>query len=366
MTRTWLFPSRQVLPRPVGNVEAQAAAWFDQMRGPAVPEAVREAFYQWHDRDPRHAAAYAHVKRAANRALALSRHPAFMALESSTLTAMVATAGRQRRRAIRLRRAALAASIMLVLAGGALLTNGSWDELRYLGERARYAASGQTLYRTQIGERLTVGLSDGSTMTLNTHSRAVVHFRRGERGVTLLDGQALFDVARNPKQPFVVTAADRRVTALGTMFDVRVSERDVAVTLLEGRVAVDAASEAVSAAAPLRTELAPGEQFVAARDPIATETLPMVRQVDVERTLGWRSGQILFDDDPLQEVIAEVNRYSRRQVMLADPSLAGLRISGAFNSANPAAFVDMLTASYLPLRIVEVDRERIVLGQREP
>src|SRR5690606_18195659 len=118
-------------------------------------------------------------------------------------------------------------------------------------------------------ERLAVPLDDGSLLTLNTDTRAVVRYRDGIRGVTLQKGQALFEVAKDPSRPFVVTAGQRTVTALGTAFDVRLSESRFEVTMLEGRVVV----APQSAHAPLtyadadlvddRTELGPGDQLVA-------------------------------------------------------------------------------------------------------
>src|SRR5690606_12600450 len=137
-----------------------------------------------------------------------------------------------------------------------------WEELQYLKDRARYAMAGDTLYRTAVGERLAVTLDDGSVLTLNTDSRALVQYGDGIRGVTLEKGQALFEVAKNPELPFVVTAAGRKVTALGTAFDVRVTDDRLAVTLIEGRVAVE--PTAPSSAIKERTELAPGDQLIAA------------------------------------------------------------------------------------------------------
>lgn len=355
MSRLWVPPR--------GSVEDQAAAWYDLMQEADPGSQLGEAFLAWRTADPAHDAAYQRVERAMRRARSVTRQPALLALEIETLAGLARDAGRHRRR--RFRGWVVAASLLLVVGSALLLASDAGQALREQGERLRYALGGQTLYRTGTGERLVVALSDGSTLTLNTRSRAVVRMSETRRDIGLLDGQALFDVARDPQRPFVVVAGDRRVTALGTLFDVRVSDDQVEVTLVEGRVAVETRhAEARMASARLRTELAPGEQFVAMREIATLQSEPQVRIANIERVIGWREGQILFENEPLREVIAEINRYSHRQLALAEPGLGELRISGAFNSGNPAAFIDMLTRSHLPLRIVEAGRERIVLGQR--
>lgn len=355
------------IPAPTGPVEHQAAAWRDLMHDASVSPALREAFETWREQNPAHAEAYDRVERGWARAQAVAQHPEFVAMEKEILARVALRAGHGQRRSGRHRWIAVAAGLVAVCAGGLFATGGSTEELRWLADRTVHALAGETLYRTTVGERLSVSLSDGSTLTLNTRSRAAVRYRDGLRAIELLEGQALFDVAHDQARPFVVLAGNRRVTALGTVFDVRLSEQQLEVTLVQGRVSVE--TEAVAQTPQMKTELAPGEQFVAALKVPARqklEALPAVRPANVERAISWRHGQVLFDGDPLRDVIVEINRYSERQFILADERLGDLKISGAFNTGNTGAFIDMLTGSYLPVRIVETDREHIVLGYRAP
>jgi transmembrane sensor len=359
--------SGSVPTTPTGTVEEQAAAWRDLLHDPQVSTAQREDFSRWREQSPKHAEAYARIDRGWAFAEALAKSPEMLTMEKEVLARIALRAGHGQQRFGRHRWMALAAGLLILIVGGLVATGGSPDELRWLADRTRHALVGETLYRTTVGERLAVSLSDGSTITLNTRSRAAVRYHDGIRSVTLLDGQALFDVAHDAQRPFIVTAGNRRVTALGTLFDVRLSEQQLEVTLIQGRVSVEA--EAATPASRLRTELAPGEQFVAAlaaQEPRTTAAFPEVRPANVERAISWRNGQVHFDGDPLRDVIREINRYSERQFVLADERLGTLRISGAFNTGNTAAFIDMLTGSYLPVRIVEADRAHIVLGYRSP
>lgn len=353
------------LPAPAGTIENQAAAWRDLLHDPQMSPAVREAFETWREQSIRHAEAYARVELGWVRTESVVQHPEFLAMEKEILSRIAIRAGHGQRRFWRHRWMAVAAGVLVMAAGGLFATGGSVDELRWLADRTVHALAGETLYRTTVGERLAVSLSDGSTLTLNTRSSAAVRYRDGVRSITLLEGQALFNVAHDKRRPFVVTAGNRRVTALGTVFDVRLSKQQLEVTLVQGRVSVEA--EGAVQAPQLRTELAPGEQFVAmlaAPESRTEPSFPAVREANVERAISWRNGQVLFDGDPLRDVIVEINRYSARQFVLADDRLGDLKISGAFNTGNTHAFIDMLTGSYLPVRVVEANREHIVLGYR--
>src|SRR5690606_6140981 len=99
-------------------------------------------------------------------------------------------------------------------------------------------------FRTVVGQQEAVTLPDGSTVTLNTDTRVRTVADSEKRLVYLDRGQAFFQVAKDPRRPFVVTAGGRTVTAVGTAFDVRVDEGTFRVVLVEGRVRVEAARPA--------------------------------------------------------------------------------------------------------------------------
>jgi transmembrane sensor len=213
---------------------------------------------------------------------------------------------------------------------------------------------GSFFYSTAIGERSTIALEDGSTLVLNTATRLRVDFTRSARNVTLLSGQALFEVASDARRPFTVQAGDRRITALGTAFDVRVEAGVVRVTLLEGRVAVEEPGRPAN-----REELTPGQQLLAASRGAAT-----VRHADVERVTSWRDGRLVFENEPLAGVVAEVNRYSNRKVVLSDPALGELRISGTFRIGSPVNFISALR-DYFPIEASEAGAHGdLVLSRR--
>ena len=198
-------------------------------------------------------------------------------------------------------------------------------------------ALGPSDYTTGVGERRSVRLADGTMITLNTRSRVVVAYTEQRRLVRLVRGQALFEVAHNPNRPFVVEAADRQVTALGTVFEVRLDPGLVNVVLVKGRVVVDripnASAQYTSVAKP--TFLVPGQQFSA-----ELGAPQKVTKIDVGQQLLWRDGFVEFDDMPLGAAVAEINRYTNKPIILSNDGVSVLHISGVYNTGQPDRFVD--------------------------
>jgi transmembrane sensor len=203
-------------------------------------------------------------------------------------------------------------------------------------------------FRTGVGQQTTVSLPDGSQVTLNTDTVVRTRAEEGRRLVYLEKGQAYFKVAKDRRHPFVVTAAGRTVTALGTAFDVRVDGHGLKVVLVEGKVRVESLKRPAGAspAAPqqgvLATEMGPGSQLVAPDDADWRVT-----RTDTARETSWLHGQIVIDDKPLREVVEELNRYSDRKVVLADAELGEAHLSGIFKPGDLDGLARALKTSKL-------------------
>jgi transmembrane sensor len=200
------------------------------------------------------------------------------------------------------------------------------------------AVAGTTEYRTGIGERRTVRLADGSMVTMNTRTRLAVLFTANRRLIRLMHGQALFEVIHDATRPFTVQAADRQVTALGTIFEVRVDPGRVKVVLIRGRVVVDRSPESSGGFddAHIRpTILKPGQQFDA-----ELGAPQKVAAIDIDRQQLWRNGFVEFDDEPLGRAVAEINRYTARPIILSNDGVAALHVSGLYRTGSPDQFID--------------------------
>ena len=195
-------------------------------------------------------------------------------------------------------------------------------------------------YASDVGKRRSIPLPDGSTVTLNTNSQVAVSFTEGRRMIRLMRGQALFDVAHNPQRPFIVFAGDRRVTALGTIFEVRTEPSKMQVVLVRGSVVVDHANQQEStssakSSAPVLLE--PGQGLM------AEGNRQRVVKIDLKRELLWRTGFVEFADESLGHAVSEINRYTNRPIELSPDGVADLRVSGVFRTDDPMHFVETVS-----------------------
>lgn len=315
-----------------GDPDSAAAAWFARLQGDDVSFEDRQDFQRWLNASPRNAAAWSGVSATWNNLSAMEDDAAFAAMRADALNADALGADQGRARSFDRRTWGLAAASLLVSAAGVFATQ------RWLGgEKARKPspalAADEPVFSTAVGERSTFRLADSSIVTLSTNSAVRVNAWGRERRLTLLRGQAFFQVAKDAERPFIVTAGDKSVTALGTAFDVRLDPGKLSVTLVEGRVRI-------AGAAPhgqRRVEMDAGSRFVA-----ATAADWVISTVDTAKESAWLQGRLVFDGEPLSAVVAEMNRFSERKLSLADPALAATPVSGVFRTGQIDAFVAAL------------------------
>lgn len=317
-----------------------AALWFARLRDDDVSPGARREFERWRKADPRHAAAWDEIDRTWNGLSGLESDPGFATLRADALNAGDARP-RFDRRAVGLVAAGLVAAI-----GGGMIGR-RW----LVGADDSAPQPDEPVFSTAVGERSTFRLADQSVVTLSTDSAVRVNRWDKERRLTLLRGQAFFQVAKDPSRPFVVAADDKRVTAVGTAFDVRLEPGKLSVTLVEGRVRIAAGA----AEGERRVEMSAGSRFVAAE---AADW--SIAPVDTAKESAWLKGRLVFDGEPLSAVVAEMNRFSERKLSLSDPGLGATPVSGVFRTGQIDAFVAALK-SYGLADVGRTDDRRVEL-----
>lgn len=310
-------------PDEQSRLQAAAQWWSALARDPSLAGSPQ---HQAFSADPRNLEALRALQAAWDAAGALEGTPA--ALELRRQAVLRAAQQRVRRRRL-LKAGSLAAA---AVAGIALLA------VAVLQDAGRPART----YQTAIGERRVVVLPDGSRIHMDSETRVRVDFEPHARAVTLEAGRSRFDVAHDPSRPFTVTAGPETVVAVGTSFNVELLPLTVLVTLLEGQVVISNAPAAAHSASPAPLSLQAGEQLVA-----ACNAAPAIRRADLKAAMAWESGHLVFRDEPLESVVARVNRYATHPVSI-DPALASRRISGVFNAGDVPSFVSAVS-SYLHL-----------------
>jgi transmembrane sensor len=214
-----------------------------------------------------------------------------------------------------------------------------------------YLRSGTT-YATAIGEQRDVVLEDGTVVRLDTDSEINVSMNDERRIVRLRRGRAHFAVAEDVTRPFQVIADDQLVTASHGEFDV--SRDGVLVSVLLDAGPVQVSSEKANGGVATPRTIMPGQLVVFAEDKLVREEQP-----EMKRAVAWRYGRLELFREPVADAVAQMNRYSRRPIVILDAQAGQLRISGAYSVRNAEAFASSVSEA-LPID-VEFEPDRITL-----
>jgi len=326
-----------------------AADWDARLRMPGCSAAERAAFKRWCGTSLENQDAFDELQAMLSELRAARAAPLIRSLREDAVNAAPLDSARNWRASAW----ATAAVVGMVAVG-----------LAYIGVNTPVGPVNERMpsYTTAIGERSTTSFEDGTVAMLNTNTQLEVRYTDDERRVTLLQGQALFDVAKDVARPFVVIAGDQRITAIGTVFDVRFEGGEVQVTLVEG--VVDIATNpisgnlAVSRMKQKSARLVAGQQLITTA--VATPSAPRVHSVNVENATIWQQGRVFFEDAPLSTAVAEMNRYSRTQIIVDDAALDRYRVNGMFRTGQQANFIEALE-QYFPLEAAPIGGNQLVL-----
>lgn len=322
-------------------VDAKAAEWAAYLHSGQVSEEGLAVFRRWITASPEHAKAFERVQSAWAKAGVAILGAQLDAAPSSSLPP---SADRRREKRSLAQRPSRAQ-------GGARATRRQWAAAVLAGCLAtglgvggwwmtRSTAPLDFAYETARGEIRIVTLDDGTRVTLGGATALSGAFDDDTRTVQVRQGRAFFEVAHNEARPFVATVASVEVTVLGTAFDVEKGPDSVRVSVDEGEVSVSP-SGADDAASALNA----GEQIEASLQGELGEVHPF----DV-LSLSWRSGRLEYVDARLKDVIAEVNRYRATPVVLADETVADLRVSLGVDTDQTDVLLSGIEAT-LPVRV---------------
>lgn len=209
---------------------------------------------------------------------------------------------------------------------------------------------------TGVGEQKSVTLSDGSLVDLDADTALAVGFTASTRRIELRRGRAQFRVAKDAERPFRIESRGGVIEALGTEFIVHQRNTEITVTVLESAVAVSLPDNAGGDRE--RTRIDAGHRVT-----YSPAGLGAVEAAASEDATAWRRGRLIFEDQPLSRVIADVNRYHRGRILLIDGELALLRVSGTFDLREPAGVIDAIEKT-LPVRAIRLTPYLVFLRRR--
>lgn len=313
--------------RPSAAARAEAAAWIARLHGPNRTRDVEDGLRRWLEADAEHTAAFEALTDIWEKTARLSRGR----------TRVVSPGPR-----LSLARALLA---MLLAA---------------FVPHALFHGAYNAVVTTGIGQFRDLTLADGTRVRLDADTRLQVRYSRLSRHVELLGGEAYFAVRHRSSWPFSVTAAGHVIHDVGTEFDVRREGGVLAVTLLKGKVTVSApapgAEQPLSSAAGATGRLArdfeasplvpaltlsPGERVTFDGSRVARVDWPHLAQV-----MAWEHHEVVFDNTSLGQAAHELNRYSHQRIVIEDPAVAAIRVSGIVQAGASSSFVAAVAQAY--------------------
>lgn len=319
------FPPSQ---RPMTEAIAEQASLWLARRDRGLTPAEQDDYMQWLAADPRHTEAMIRHAAAFERMMHLYEwQPVHTAEANPALFAPPPRRGRW----------PWAAGVALAAAAAVAV-------LLSRGPASRGPAAPPVKSYLHVNERL--ALPDGSRVELKDGSRVVVQYSDRERRVKLAGGEAQFSVWKDATRPFVVEAGGIEVRAVGTVFNVRLESRAVAVLVTEGTVKVNREpSVAAPAEGAAPVVVTAGEQ-TAVPLAVAAASAPAVvvpaTSEQISQALAWQTPRLQFHETPLAEAVAEFNRLNRFQIVIGDAALGTRPIGGTFRPDNVEGFVRLL------------------------
>ena len=197
------------------------------------------------------------------------------------------------------------------LAQGNSIITSTGGQLLYQTDKNRAPEIAYNILTTPKGGQYQMTLSDGSRVWLNAASsiRFPVTFTGKQRPVEIT-GEAYFEVAKNPNQPFVVSLNGMEIKVLGTHFNVNgyPDEEGIKTTLLEGSVKISKGQATVV--------LAPGQQA----DLISSGKMSLLDDADIEKAVSWKDGYFHFNKSDLQTVMRELSRWYDIDIIYENPN----------------------------------------------
>ena len=310
---------------PHSTIEHQASLWVVKIDNSPLSPQEHAEFMQWVKAKPEHKTAF---ERLARWQISINQLPE---LSANNVTQAEPTYASKPNTAISLKILSPIAAIFCLLVITFVIT-----------ARHQNPITEPLIYHTKIGEQKTITLPDGSIVTLNTGSSLQAHYNNQTRTITLIQGEAFFDVFKDKNRPFEVTANNKIVRAVGTAFTVFAkTDSAIEVMVTEGRVELANTQHANS-----NTIAFLDQGQLAQLNAQNNLHVSNVSEDAIQQKLAWQHAMLQFNGEKLAQVVTELSRYSGSTFIIASPKLEDKRIGGYFKANDVDAFVSTLTSQF--------------------
>ena len=318
----------------------EAAQWWLRLREPNVSPEVIAEWMLWCEATTENKEAFASIQSLWHKAKSAPLEPVGRG-----------TLGHRTRRILPWTTAAGALAAGVVVA---VLVSAPWLE-----QRLHMRTQNGVALATQVGINREIVLPDGSHTTLGGATALTISYTTERRTVSLNSGEAFFDVRPDPSRPFIVQTPSARVAAVGTAFNVRTDDHTLRVTVSLGSVEIvttEPGADAATRTPPVR--LRAGQQAV-----FRSSHAPVTSAIDPHVVTAWTTGTLKFMNEPLDSVIAAVNRYSPTRIEIRGGDVGHLRYTGTVVSGRIEEWLSALP-NVFPIEVVSQDSDRVILRPR--
>ena len=303
----------------------KAVEWHLQLHSSAASDADRANFATWQHQNPAHALAYKRIENMWGKFAVIEPTAAKASIES------VLKSGKAIKKIAQHGKGIALGFVALVSSYSALQTQ---PVQIWLAEN-----------KTAIGEQRSITLADGSTLMLNTNTALDIDFSDHQRLIKLYQGEVLITVAKDKSRPLIIATAQGTARALGTKFNVKTNAETTQVAVVESKVETCTKPSLFSFSQKSCITLYPDQSTS-----FSAKQLDAVSNVDAEGIAGWSTGTLSIDNQPLNQVLAELQRYSPAQIQFNEDEISQLRVSGVLPLNDMAQSLNLL-ASKLPIQI---------------
>ena len=305
---------------PLNEAQIEAEEWFIRLQSGNIPPEEVQRFQQWYNADQSHQLEF---NKAEEDWVSLGNLSQNLDIEKYKGSAPLKHRHSQ---TIIFRYSAIAASTLLFVGLMSVFLGGNANKTEE--------------FITAIGEQKTVHLKDGSIVTLNTASHLEVSYQENARNLKLKKGEAYFVVAKDPSRPFSVDVNRGTVTSLGTEFNIRKTRHLATIVVTEGTVKVEETKT--------RTNLTPALAKVTVNEQIKFDNkgLSQVKAMQDAGLLSWKEQFFAFDQQPLEAVVLELNRYLTTPIKEISQTIKRTKVSGTFDLTQPEDALHALLLSH--------------------
>jgi transmembrane sensor len=211
------------------------------------------------------------------------------------------------------------------------------------------------ILRTEIGQQTRFSLSDGSRVKLNTNSIVKVSFSKNNRLLTLVKGEANFNVTKDKSRPFTVTVGEKSFTALGTIFNLQKTSNDnMELVVTEGNVLITKSNKPLNKNTNVLSALSKEELSGVLITSGEMATIQNNNQTsnqkisfeEVQRKLAWQQGMLVFSGETLDEALIEISRYTTTKFELDGDGLTNIKVAGYFKANDIDGLLTSLSTNF--------------------